>query len=91
MYKEFADTAEEEGFKDIAQQMRLVASIEKAHEERYLKLLSNIKEDIVFKDGPDTVWICRNCGYIHVGPEAPAKCPACAHPRAYFERKCYNY
>lgn len=91
MYKEFADVAEEEGFTDIAFTMRKVAEIEKSHEERYRKLLDNIEKDIVFKDGPDTVWICRNCGYIYAGPEAPEKCPVCAHPKSFFERRKVNY
>lgn len=91
MYKNMADVAEEEGFKDIAFTMRKVAEIEKHHEERYRKLLDNIEKDIVFKDGPDTVWICRNCGYIYAGPEAPEKCPVCAHPKSFFERRKVNY
>ena len=91
MYKEFADVADEEGFHDIATTMRLVAGIEKSHEERYRKLLQNLKEDVVFKCGEETVWVCRNCGYIHIGKNAPALCPACKHPQAYFERRCENY
>lgn len=93
MYKEFAEVAEEEGFKEIAAQMRLVAAVEKAHEERYRKLLQNIQEDIVFrgKDGEPVAWVCRNCGYLHVGEKAPAVCPACRHPQAYFERRAENY
>lgn len=91
MYKEFAEVAREEGFNEIATVMSLVASVEKTHEERYLKLLKNLKEDLVFKAGEETVWVCRNCGYIHVGKTAPAKCPACKHPQAYFERKAENY
>ncbi|MEE3420441.1 MAG: rubrerythrin family protein [Lachnospiraceae bacterium] len=91
MYREFADVADKEGFADIAATMRRIADIEKSHEERYRKLLDNIEKDIVFKDGPDTVWVCRNCGYIYCGPEAPEKCPACAHPKAYFERRKVNY
>ena len=91
MYKEFADIADEEGFHDIATTMRLVAGIEKSHEERYRKLLQNLKEDVVFKCGEETIWVCRNCGYIHIGKTAPALCPACKHPQAYFERRCENY
>lgn len=91
MYKEFADIAEEEGFKEIAATMRMIAQVEKSHEERYRKLLSNLKEDIVFKCDEETVWVCRNCGYIHIGKSAPALCPACKHPQAYFERKAENY
>ena len=71
MYKEFADTAEEEGFQEIAATMRLVAGIEKSHEERYRKLLQNLEQDVVFKAGEETVWVCRNCGHVYVGKEAP--------------------
>ena len=91
MYKEFADVADEEGFHDIATTMRLVAGIETSHAERYRNLLQNLKEDVVFKCGEETVWVCRNCGYIHIGKNAPALCPACKHPQAYFERRCDNY
>jgi rubrerythrin len=91
MYPEFAKVAEEEGFTDIAATMRRIAEVEKSHEERYQKLLQNIEKDIVFKAGEDTVWVCRNCGYIYVGKEAPERCPACAHPKSYFERKQTNY
>lgn len=83
MYKEFADVADEEGFHDIATTMRLVAGIEKSHEERYRKLLQNLKEDVVFKCGEETVWVCRNCGYIHIGKNAPPPRSggACKAPR----------
>lgn len=91
MYKEFADTAEAEGFTSIAATMRMIAIVEKSHEERYRKLLANLKEDIVFKCEEETVWVCRNCGYIYVGREAPKVCPACKHPQAYFERRAENY
>ena len=91
MYKEFADTADEEGFHDIADTMRLIAEVEAAHEKRYRKLLDNLDQDIVFKDGEEIVWVCRNCGYIYIGKEAPAECPACKHPQAYFERQATNY
>ena len=91
MYKEFAEVAEEEGFKEIAAVMRLIAQVEKSHEERYRKLLANLKEDIVFKCDDEIVWVCRNCGYIDVGKAAPTVCPACRHPQAYFERKATNY
>ncbi|WP_328701502.1 rubrerythrin [Clostridium vitabionis] len=91
MYPEFAKVAEEEGFTDIAATMRRIAEVEKSHEERYRKLLENIEKDVVFKSGEDTVWVCRNCGYIYVGKEAPERCPACNHPKAYFERKQNNY
>ena len=91
MYKEFAKVADEEGFKDIAEQMRLVANIEAEHEKRYLKLLKNIKEDVVFKKDNEVAWICRNCGHVHFGKEAPKVCPTCKHPQAYFEMKAQNY
>ncbi len=91
MYKEFSETAKQEGFTEIATVMKLVADIEKSHEERYRKLIQNLEQDIVFKCNEETVWVCRNCGYIHVGKAAPAICPACKHPQAYFERKAKNY
>jgi len=85
MYPTFAKEARAEGFEAIARLFDRVAGIEKHHEERYKKLLSNIKEDIVFKRGEETIWICRNCGHIHVGAEPPKACPACWHDKAYFE------
>lgn len=91
MYKEFADIADEEGFTEIAEKMRLVAKVEKEHEQRYLKLLGNVKENNVFKKDNEVAWICRNCGHIHFGKEAPEVCPTCDHPKAYFELKCENY
>ena len=92
MYKEMAATAREEGFTRLAYLFEAVAAIEKEHEERYLKLLANLEGDVVFKtDDENTVWICRNCGHIHVGKEAPKVCPVCAHPQAYFERRATNY
>jgi rubrerythrin len=91
MYKNFADTAEEEGFKEIAATMRLVAGIEKTHEERYAKLTANLKDNLVFQCAEETVWVCRNCGYVYVGKTAPKVCPACKHPQAYFERRAVNY
>ena len=92
MYPEMAATAREEGFTRLAYLFEAVAAIEKEHEERYLKLLANLEGDVVFKtDDENTVWICRNCGHIHVGKEAPEVCPVCAHPQAYFERRATNY
>ena len=85
MYKEFADIAEEEGFAKIAQQFRDVATIEKRHEERYNDLLANVKNETVFKKDLPVAWICRNCGHVHYGDEAPKVCPVCLHSRAYFE------
>lgn len=91
MYAEFAKTAREEGFDEIAAKFEMVGKIEKEHEERYRKLINNIKENIVFSAGSDVVWVCKNCGHIHVGKSAPAMCPVCSHPKAYFERKAMNY
>lgn len=91
MYKHMAETADAEGFKDIADTMRRIATVEKAHEERYAKLLKNVQDNLVFQCDKDTVWVCRNCGYVYVGKQAPAICPACKHPQAFFERKAENY
>ena len=91
MYASFAKTAEEEGFTQLAAQMRGVAAIEKEHEERYLALLKNIEQAQVFSRVGEQVWICRNCGHVHVGPTAPVVCPVCAHPQAYFELRAKNY
>lgn len=91
MYAEFAKVAREEGFDQIAAMFDGVAAIEKEHEERYRKLLGNIEEGIVFSRDGDMVWICRNCGHVHVGKAAPEVCPVCAHPRAYFELRSKNY
>ena len=92
MYPEMAATAREEGFTRLAYLFEAVAAIEKEHEERYLKLLANLEGDVVFKtDDENTVWICRNCGHIHVGKEAPEKCPVCDHPQAYFQLRVKNY
>ena len=91
MYKEFAKTAKEEGFDKIAFLFEEVAKIEKNHEERYLKLLGNVDNNLVFKKGEETVWICRNCGHVYVGKEPPKVCPVCNHPQSYFEQKKENY
>ena len=91
MYREFAETAEEEGFPEIAAQFRGVAQIEKEHEERYAKLLENIKGGTVFKKEDAVTWQCRNCGYTVVAVEAPPVCPVCAHPQSYFEIKRENF
>ena len=90
-YPHFADVADAEGFPAIAIMYRNIAIAEKGHEERYLALLSNIENGTVFKKEEETVWQCRNCGYIHVGKEAPEVCPACIHPQAHFEVKKNNY
>ena len=91
MYKEFEQVAREEGFTEIADFFREVGEVEEAHEKRYLKLLDNLRKGEVFKKSQPVKWKCRNCGYIHEGPEAPEECPACAHPQAYYELFCENY
>lgn len=91
MYATFAKEAREEGLDDIAALFEGVAAIEKEHEERYLRLLSNIEGGIVFSREGDTIWKCKNCGHIHVGPKAPEVCPVCSHPQSYFEVKAENY
>ena len=91
MYDGFAKTAKEEGFDDIAKLFEGVAAIEKEHEARFKKLLDNINDKLVFSSEGDSIWICRNCGHIVVGKEAPKVCPVCAHPQSYFERKADNY
>ena len=85
MYKQMAKDAEKEGFKEIAFKFNAVAAIEKRHEERYLKLAKLVKTNAVFKKAKKTFWICRNCGYVFEGKEAPKTCPVCAHPQSYFE------
>ena len=91
MYAGFAKTAKEEGFDKIAVLFELVGKIEKEHEERYRKLLKNIKDGIVFSREGDTIWQCSNCGHIVIGKKAPEICPVCAHERAYFQIKAENY
>ena len=91
MYAEFAKTAKEEGFARIAYLFEAVGKIEKEHEERYLKLLENVKEGKVFEAGEVKIWKCRNCGHIVVGTSAPEVCPVCSHPKAFFEIKAENY
>ena len=90
-YPEFAKTAEEEGFHEIAEAFRRIAEVEKAHERRYRKLLENIENGTVFKKEETVLWKCNNCGYIHEGTEAPGVCPACEHPQGYFEVFIENY
>ena len=91
MYKEFAEVAKEEGFDHIAFLFEGVAKIEKEHEERYKKLLKNIDDELVFSNDGDAIWVCRNCGHVVVGKNAPKVCPICSHPQSYFERKANNY
>ncbi len=91
MYREFAKTAEEEGFTALAAKFRLVGAIEKRHEERYRALLKNIETNEVFEKSTVKIWECRNCGHIVVGEKAPEVCPVCAHPKSYFEVMAENY
>lgn len=91
MYPRMAKEAREEGFEEIARIMEGVAAIEKAHEERYLKLLQNIEDKLVFSREGDAIWQCRNCGHIYIGKEAPTVCPVCNHPQSYFQLKENNY
>lgn len=91
MYDEFAKTAEEEGFKKLAFLFKAVGQIENGHEKRYCKLMDNIQKGIVFAREEEQVWICSNCGHIHIGKTAPAVCPVCDHPQAFFQIKADNY
>ena len=91
MYDRMAKEAEEEGFKEIAQKFRMVGAIEKEHEERYRKLLANVKEDLVFSKEGDTVWQCSNCGHLVFGKKAPLVCPVCLHKQEYFQVRAENY
>ncbi|MBQ7088594.1 MAG: rubrerythrin family protein [Clostridia bacterium] len=91
MYDRFAKEAAEEGFTALAAQFRMVAAIEKTHEERYRKLLANVEMQQVFEKAGETMWECRNCGHLVMGKKAPLACPVCAHPQAYFEVRKENY
>lgn len=91
MYENFAKTAKEEGFEKIAYLFEMVGKIEKEHEERYRKLLKNIKDGLVFSREGDTIWQCANCGHIVIGKKAPEICPVCAHPKSYFQIRAENY
>jgi rubrerythrin len=91
MYPDFAKVATEEGFEEIADVFMSIANAEKQHEKRYLGLMANIENGTVFKRDKPMKWRCRNCGYIHEGTEPPDECPACAHPKAYFELLCENW
>lgn len=91
MYAGFAATAREEGFDEIATKFALVGEVEKHHEERYLKLAERVEKGEVFSREGVKVWKCRNCGHLHVGPEAPEVCPVCNHPKSYFEQQAVNY
>ena len=91
MYSQMAEDARAEGFDGIAKLFEGVGAIEKTHEERFRKLLANINDQLVFSRDGDMVWICRNCGHIHIGKSAPKVCPICAHPQSFFELKAENY
>ncbi len=91
MYPEFAKVAEEEGLSNIAGRLRSIAKAEKHHEERYIKLLAQVEAGTVFKKDQETIWVCRECGYVRIGLEAPEKCPSCDHPRAYYQVQSENY
>ncbi len=91
MYPEFADIAEEEGLEKIEKRLRSIAKAEEHHEERYKKVLSNLENGTVFKKDKEVAWICRECGYVHVGEEAPDECPSCDHPQGYYQLKCEEY
>ncbi|MCD6092170.1 MAG: rubrerythrin family protein [Bacteroidales bacterium] len=91
LYPEFAKIAEEEGFNEIATAYKMIARVEKAHEERFRKLYTNLEEGKVFEREGKIIWKCRNCGYLHQGEKAPKTCPACLHPQSYFEIKETNY
>jgi rubrerythrin len=91
MYPQFADTAEKEGLPDVAKRLRAIAVAEKHHEERYQKLLKQVEAGTVFKKEQDTWWVCRECGYMHFGKEAPEKCPSCDHPQSFYQVKCEGY
>jgi len=91
MYERFAKDAEEEGFKELAAKFRMVAKIEKAHEERYRALLKNVEMKAVFEKAEETIWECRNCGHLVMGKKAPDVCPVCAHPQSFFEVRKENY
>lgn len=91
MYAQFAKDAEEEGFKELAAQFKMVAAIEKAHEERYRALLNNVELQKVFEKADAVIWECRNCGHLVIGKKAPEICPTCKHPKSYFEVHAENY
>ena len=91
MYPEFADTADKEGLNDIATRLRAIGLVEKHHEQRFTKILEAIEEGKVFKKDTEVEWLCRVCGYVHVGKEPPEKCPSCDHPTKHFQIKCEEY
>ena len=91
MYPEFADAAEKEGLPEIAQRLRAIAKAEEHHEERYKKILKEVESGTVFKKNKDVSWVCRECGYVYFGKEAPKTCPSCSHPQSFYQVKCEEY
>ncbi|MCF7846455.1 MAG: rubrerythrin family protein, partial [Candidatus Peribacteraceae bacterium] len=91
MYPEFADTAEEEDLPEVAERLRAIAKAESHHEERYKKLIAELKGNSIFKKDEEVAWVCRKCGHVHTGTTPPEKCPSCSHPTAYFQIKCETY
>lgn len=91
MYEEFAKTAYEEGFTEIAKKFRKVAAVEKAHEERFIRLLNTVQMKQVFEKTEEIMWQCRNCGHVEFGKKAPDRCPVCGYPKSYFQKKAENY
>ncbi len=91
MYPEFAETADKEGLPEIAKRLRAIAVAEKHHEERYKKVLKEVETGTVFKKGKEVWWVCRECGYVHFGKEAPKECPSCDHPQSFYQIKCEEY
>jgi rubrerythrin len=91
MYKEFAEVAHKEGFDELATLFERIGEVEKGHEERYRKLIENLESGVVFKRDMVCAWKCLKCGYVHFGTEPPTQCPACAHPKAYFELRGENF
>lgn len=91
MYPEFAEVAEREGYREVAERLRAIAKAEKHHEERYRKLLREVEGETVFKKDTEVEWVCRVCGYVHVGKEPPEKCPSCGRPKRFFQLKCETY
>jgi rubrerythrin len=91
IYQDFGAVAEKEGFRDVSTAFKMIAKVELEHEKRYRALLDNVRAGRVFKKEKAVRWVCRNCGFVHEGPEAPATCAACQHPQAYFELKSENY
>ncbi|XRO75916.1 rubrerythrin [Methanocaldococcus sp. 28A] len=91
MYPKFAEIAEKEGLKEIAERLRAIAIAEKHHEERFKKLLKELENGTLYKKNEPIEWVCKKCGYIHLGNEPPEECPSCSHPRKYFEVKCEKY